>query len=162
MAWAVFVLLVAGYIYASVRFIPALYRAIYRHYSKDASYWYGNLLPHLVWIVAALESAISPTTAPLGLRIVGALLFIIGGGLIIAARRINPLFIAPIVHVPLDMRVRNGVYRYFSHPGYYGGALAVTGVYFLLAQFWAIIPVVIYLSVLLYRIYREQRILSQP
>lgn len=160
--WGVFVLLAAGYIYASIRFIPAEHRKVYAQCRQTPAFWVGNLLPHAIWITALAQNVISPSApSPFILQLAAAITFAYGGALIIAARRVNVLFVAPIVYVPPHLRVTAWPYSVSKHPGYQGMWLLAVGECALLGQSWAFVPTLAYLSLILYRTRLENRLLNQ-
>ena len=57
--------------------------------------------------------------------------------------------------------VSSGPYRYVRHPGYVGGMLSILGVPLLLGSFWALIPTIISISLLVVRTALEDRTLKE-
>jgi len=159
--WVVFIILETLPYAATRRFVPAEHRQKYIQHSKGAlAFWLANLFAHGIWITAAVQDIVAPSVPPpIALRIVGALLMAGGYALAIAARRVNP-FAIPTVMKP-DCVITVGVYAYLDHPMYAGLGLVACGTFFLLGQFWALIPTLAYLSLLSHRIQIEDKILSQ-
>jgi len=158
MWWTLFVSLNLLITVGSCTFIPQTYRKDYFKSPKDASCYLAALSLHGIWAIALVQSAVAPSVFPDWIRFSGAALFLAGNTLVIWARAVNPFFTVGIV-VP-DYIVKNGPYHWMKHPGFVGFALAADGTFFLLGEWWAAVPTLVYQCVLGYRAYLEDRTLS--
>lgn len=158
--WTIFIALSALSIAAALQFVPAEHRRNYRRCRKDRAYWLSILFSSSIWIVAAIQHAVARGACPNWLRLTGVALFVAGETLAIWAWRVNSLFVPKIIFVPLHLRVTDRPYSRLRHPGYAGMALAATGIFFLLGQWWAFFPTLAYQCLLYHRITVEDRALS--
>lgn len=161
MEWLAFVLLSVALEVAFRRFVPAENRRIYAQCPKDAAYWAAITLYHSIWIVAAIQAAVSPDSVAPWQQIGGAVFFVAGQAIVIWARAVNPMFIPALAYVPKRLRVTRGPYQIIDHPGYIGMAFAAHGLFLLLGQWWAIVPVGLYQGFLWRRMIVEDRLLSK-
>jgi protein-S-isoprenylcysteine O-methyltransferase Ste14 len=118
----------------------------------------AHALSHSVWIAAALQAWIAPTSSPVEAQATGAVLLATGRALLVWAMAVNPFF-SPCVAKPVRI-VREGPYRLLPHPAYAGLALAHIGTFLLLAQTWAVYPLIPYLCLLAWRARVESRLLA--
>lgn len=147
---------IAGMVAATL-FVPAWHRWIYHNARKD---WYSVLAVGLdlaIVIVSIVQWFVRPDALRFERQAFGAALMISGVALVLAAWRVNPYFVPSLVAVPKECLIRDGIYRYFTHPGYAGMALATIGKICLFGQMWATVPATIYLVLLLWRADEENR-----
>ena len=100
---------------------------------------------------------------PTWVNVIGAFLFVSGYGLFVWAMASNTFF-SGFVRIQKDRGhsvVSSGPYRYVRHPGYVGGMLSILGVPLLLGSFWALIPTIISISLLVVRTALEDRTLKE-
>ncbi len=158
--WGIFIGLVLARNVATVRYVPAVYLLNYKQCRKGLISWAALLAQESIWIVAAIQSLIAPDrSVPVPLRALGALLFILASLLLIWARRVNPYAIPEIAR-PAKI-IRAGPYAVFKHPMYIGLGFGAFGVFLLLGQPWALVPIGVYLNLLFYRAIVETRFLSR-
>ncbi len=155
--WLLCVFIMGVLLIAQARFVPERTLRNYAEGSKGAVYWIALVFYYGIFIVSGINCLIAPTDLPIGLRVFGAVLMIIGGGLQIAAMRANPSWL-PVIVRP-RFHVTGGVYR-LKHPGYIGLGMNATGGFLLLAQDPAIIPLGCYLGLLIGRSVIENRFFS--
>lgn len=143
-----------------ILFVPAEYRSNYKRCRKDAEFWLVAALSFSIWIVAAIQSFVAPGSFPVVARIIGTVLLAVGSVLHIWAHRVNSCFVPAIIYIPPDLRVKDGPYRFCSHPGYFGFILSACGDAGLLGQWWAVFPMIAYVMLIVRRGIIENRILS--
>ena len=157
-AWAVFAILSIASVLVCAALVP---RGTLRRYARCPKPWYfwaAQVSSHGIWIVAAVQCWLAPSSFALPVRILGAVWMIAGSVLQIWAQRVNPAFL-PVLVRPVWL-VTTGPYALFDHPGYVGFALSAAGAYALLAQTWAFIPLGCYLGLLMERARAECRFLA--
>ena len=95
-------------------------------------------------------------------HIAGAVVFAIGLGLFGWAMITNSYF-STVVRIQTDRGqtvCRSGPYRFVRHPGYVGTILQSLGVPFLLGSFWALIPGIMAVVLMIIRTSLEDRMLQ--
>lgn len=159
-AWVVFAVIFVADAVATVRFVPAEYRQRYADCPKGRVYWVALSLWHGIWVVSLIENAVAPSnTFPAWARVLGAVSMICGHALFIWARRVNPFFVPAIVRP--DYVVTAWPYSRIYHPGYTALALTAGGACFLLGSVYALFLYFPYACLLAYRMYVEDRLLSE-
>lgn len=138
-------------------FVPVWHRWSYHRARKD---WYSKLAYALdlgVVGVSLLQWLLRPDALVFRRQAMGAALVVMGMSFVIAAWRVNPFFLPSLEVIPKQLLVRDGIYRYFDHPGYVGMAISIIGKVLLFGQIWAIWPATAYLVLLLWRAEEENR-----
>ena len=149
--WA---MMMACYLVAGARLIPAENQVVYRLSPKDPESRWLNIL----WWGVSLSWLAEPSI-PWGPNwSVGALLFVFGSALVIWARRVNPFFL-PVIRKP-GCVVIVGPYRRLKHPGYVGFVSMAFGSLLMLGHWNGIVPLVCYAALLVVRARRENRLLA--
>lgn len=156
-AWLVFVALTALSALAVGLFAPPVTRERYAQ-CRTPLVLLAHALSHSVWIVAAMQAWIAAPSLPVEAQTTGAVLLAAGRALLVWAMAVNPYF-SPCVAKPVRI-VREGPYYWLKHPAYCGLALAHIGTFLLLAQTWALIPLIPYLCLLAWRARVESRLLA--
>jgi len=156
--WFIFFALNVCAAIAQTRFIPARQRLLYLKGQRHSPlFWFAQVLVWSISIVAAIQYYCAPSEMPAEIRIVGALLVVVGQTLTILACRENPYFTPAFVRPPRI--IQTGIYAHLRHPGYGGMACTALGYWFLLGQDWAIGPTGLYIGLLIYQTYRETKLL---
>lgn len=158
--WGVFLALNVMFEVAFRRFVPFVHRWVYVKCPKDGMYWLSFSLFHSIWIVAAIQNVIAPADTPRWQHLGGVAFFVAGNALLIWARAVNQLFTPTLIYVAPHLRVTHGPYRFCNHPGYIGMVIAAHGVLFILGQWWAIFPMIGYVTLIVHRITHEDELLS--
>jgi hypothetical protein len=104
-SWIVFLILNLLSGLACWQFVPADHRQNYALCRRDWFCLAARLSVHLIWIVAAVQWWLLPTSFPIWVRVVGAGLIITGKALVIWSRRVNSLFVPALIYVPPHLRV---------------------------------------------------------
>jgi protein-S-isoprenylcysteine O-methyltransferase Ste14 len=159
--WAIFITLWLVHLIASEWLIPITHRRNYNACRLDFTCKAALACQQGIWVTALAQYFLLPSPELPGLlRIIGAVLMVTGNALVVAARKINYFFVPIVIYVPPKMRETRGAYKFCTHPGYLGFALAAVGVFLLLGQAFAAIPTITYLYILLRRVKFEDRVLS--
>jgi len=147
--------LMLAFLVAGALLIPYGHHHAYRSCPKDRAYYLSNAL----WWAVPLTWFLAPSLPSAPEIGAGAAFFIAGAALLIWARRVNPFFL-PVIREPRWI-VEQGPYRLLRHPGYAGFALMAEGSFLALGAHWTgVFPLVAYVSLLVARARRENRILS--
>lgn len=138
--------------------------------TTDAEAWDKALSPGLMVLGAAiplvvgLEMRISPSAQfPLVVKILSALIIVFGYGIGAYAMAVNRYF-SGVVRIQNDRGhyvVNQGPYRFVRHPGYSGAFLANIAIPLLLDSYWALIPVILSLIVIIIRTSLEDQTLQE-
>lgn len=155
--WLIFIALHLLFALLVWLFVPSITRGRYGQ-CRAPVFWLANALSHSVWIVAAIQACLAPTSLAAWTQVIGFWLIVAGRALLVWAMRVNPWF-TPMVVRPAWIATA-GPYRWLSHPGYVGLALSHVGTFLLLAQIWAMIPLIPYLALLAWRARVESRLLA--
>lgn len=94
---------------------------------------------------------------PWWLRCAGVAGTLSGSALVIWACAVNP-YLIPQLERP-EQIVVDGPYSFFRHPMFLGASLRQIGNVCILGQWWAVLPLTLYLCLLIYRGYRESKLL---
>jgi protein-S-isoprenylcysteine O-methyltransferase Ste14 len=100
---------------------------------------------------------------PVAMHLAGVLLFALGFGVVVWAIGVNRFF-SSVVRIQTDrghQLVTAGPYRYVRHPGYLGMLLAYPVIGVAIGSWWALIPGVLGVAVVLRRMLVEDRYLQQ-
>lgn len=121
-----------------------------------------GILPIASWIVAALHVRFDWTPVmPLALHVAGAIGFILGWMLILWATYSNRFF-TTTVRIQKDHAVQTGgPYRYVRHPGYAAAILYSLATPFLLGSWWALLPMLFAIPLLVVRTALEDKLLNE-
>lgn len=114
-------------------------------------------LAYISWYSLVIVSMIWPDWAH-ARPIYGAMAFIGGSALVIAARRANPYFTPNLQVSPVI--VKTGIYRHIKHPAYLGMALSASGIWVYFYSWQATIPFIAYLAILFTRVRREEALIN--
>ena len=130
---------------------------VHRAYGKRMSFDHllATLLVLCIPVAGVLEA--TPYSEPAFLTGIG--MFCVGGILTIAAMRENPFF-QPEIEKPL-FKVETGVYRLLDHPGYTGMAMQAGGAALIMNTRWGLVPLVLYVTLLLWRGHKESALLDE-
>ena len=113
-----------------------------------------GLLPMLVWVVAGLDERLGwGPEVPLWGHLVALALTILGYGIVVWAMAANAFF-STIVRIQTERGhtvATGGPYRFVRHPGYVGTILFTGAMPFLLGSWWALIPAVPAIALLIVR-----------
>ncbi len=116
----------------------------------------GDWLVVALWYFIGFSWLLRPSEpSPFGFTL-GFALYACGGALVIAARLVNPYFIAAVVAPPEV--ITRGVYGWLKHPGYWGFVAMGLGTLLLLGHVLGLIPLAAYSAVLMWRARREGRL----
>jgi protein-S-isoprenylcysteine O-methyltransferase Ste14 len=122
------------------------------------------LLGIATFIVAGLDSGRFGWSgnAPLAATIVGAVVMFIGQLIFALARRENAFFTSTvqIAEDRLHAVCATGPYSVIRHPGYLGITISILGFPLVIGSYWAFIPAVLSVAVLVIRIRLEERFLK--
>ncbi|HEV8604515.1 MAG TPA: isoprenylcysteine carboxylmethyltransferase family protein [Tepidisphaeraceae bacterium] len=120
------------------------------------------LLAHLA--VAGLDARFGWTgPVALWIHVVGMIGYVAGVGLSVWAMAVNKFF-APVVRLSSERGhhvINTGPYRFVRHPGYLGFAFALFSEAFMLGSYWALLPMVGGLLVIMKRTLVEDRFLHE-
>jgi protein-S-isoprenylcysteine O-methyltransferase Ste14 len=108
---------------------------------------------------AILQLLTAPDNWHWFIHVLGAQFYIAGRWVSCFALEANPYAVPELVKPPEI--VRDGIYKYCSHPYYWGQLLAAAGAFMLLGQMWAAWPLTLYYLVIFNRIRREDHLLIQ-
>lgn len=123
------------------------------------------ILNILTFITAGLDSGRFGWSGPMpaAVTITGSVVMSIGQLSYALARRENAFF-SSTVQIEEDRShsvCTTGPYSIVCHPGYLGMALSLAGFPFVLGSYWALIPVVISIIILILRVELEDRFLKE-
>jgi protein-S-isoprenylcysteine O-methyltransferase Ste14 len=136
--------------------------------TKDWDKWLSIsmaiVLPAVVWIVAGLDHRFgwSPNFS-LSAQVLSLMVVLLGGLLGTWAMSVNRFFsgTARIQTERGHSVVRGGPYEYVRHPGYAGSILTFLLTPVALGSWWAFIPAVIFVGVVVARTYLEDQMLQE-
>lgn len=112
-------------------------------------------------VVPALDHRFSWTHVPLFAVIAGDLLTALGFYIVFLVYRENP-FSSATVEIAKDQRViSTGPYAIVRHPMYAGGLLYLIGIPLALASWWGLMPLVVMMPFLIWRLFDEEQLLSR-
>ncbi len=104
----------------------------------------------------------SEPRVPLAIIVLAFVVFVTGHSILLWAKRTNRFF-ATVVRIQTDRGqtvCRTGPYRFVRHPGYVGGILFGLASPLVLGSFWALIPALAGVILLVVRTYLEDRTLK--
>lgn len=154
MIFLCWLLLAIGYSVCGSLIVPRSTIEKYSLTPKDWQYWLGHFLFFsipLSWLFGVESSPVAILT--------GVALFVIGGALRIWAMVSNPYFL-PSIEVPVVV-VSGGAYSWFNHPGYVGLAMMAAGSWLMIGHSLAVIPLVVYVTLLVLRAQKETSLIYQ-
>lgn len=99
---------------------------------------------------------------PTWLYVLGAIVFVLGNAGLLWARYTNRFF-SSMVRIQTDRGqtvCKAGPYRYVRHPGYVGGILMAIGMGVVLGSWWACLPQLLAVALLIWRTSREDQTLQ--
>lgn len=137
--------------------VPRWHRLTYHMARKDWYYWMAIILDRSLVGLALLQWWYAPSAVFWRYQVLGVVLMVVGVTFVLLAWRANPWFVPSLVAVPRELLVKEGIYRYFAHPGYAGMALSTIGKVLLFCQTWACLPATAYLVLLLWRTDEENQ-----
>jgi protein-S-isoprenylcysteine O-methyltransferase Ste14 len=116
-------------------------------------------------VVAALDAGRGPWSfrPPLPLYLALIALFIVGQGIYLWAKSVNPFF-SSVARIQSDRGqtvCREGPYRFCRHPGYLGGLIFGLSTPLILGSYWALIPQALAALLLVARTLLEDRMLTK-
>jgi protein-S-isoprenylcysteine O-methyltransferase Ste14 len=150
--WPVFFI---GFLLCGAILIP---RETIRRNSRAPKDWQYYLAHALFYSIPA--SALLSNADPGWFQLLASfVMFTAGGALHIWAIRSNPYFSPETVEPPEV--VCDGAYKWLNHPGYAGMALMATGSWMMVGHQMAIIPLMAYLALLLWRARKETSLIYQ-
>ena len=140
-------------------------------YQKGAKAWdqllsrlMATIGPVVILIVSGLDYRNSWSNGFPGWIVVIAMEFVLLGGLLALWAMAANRFFVGMVRIQ-DERghrvVKSGPYRYIRHPGYLGSIFYILFTPLALASYWAILPAVLTLGVILLRTYLEDKTLVE-
>lgn len=147
-------LLMVGYIVLTVFTVPLHHLVAYNDTPKDWQYRLGLACFYAIPALWIIQPSLPAPPALLA----GAVYFIVGGALVAWSRSVNPFFL-PNIETPGTI-VTSGPYRYCDHPGYFGFIFMAGGSALILPNPLAIIPILIYGALLVYRASQENIVLK--
>lgn len=130
---------------------------VHRAYRQRLNF--GHLLATLLVLCIPIAGVLEATPYSEASFLGGMGMFWIGAALAIAAMRENPFF-QPEIAVPL-YRVDTGVYAWLAHPGYMGMAMQAAGAVLIMNTRWGLVPLGLYVTLLLWRGYKESLTLEE-
>ncbi len=121
-----------------------------------------GILPIAAWIISALHVRLDWSPAmPLALHIGGTIVFALGWMLILWATYSNRFF-TTTVRIQKDHAVQTGgPYRFVRHPGYAAAILYSLATPFLLGSWWALIPMLFVVPLMILRTALEDKLLQE-
>ena len=129
---------------------------VHRSYGRRMSF--DHLLATLLVLCIPVVGVLEATPYREVSFLAGIGMFWTGAALAIAAMRENPFF-QPEIEKPL-FRVDTGVYAWLTHPGYMGMAMQAAGAVLIMNTRWGLAPLGLYVTLLLWRGYKESLLLE--
>jgi protein-S-isoprenylcysteine O-methyltransferase Ste14 len=129
------------------------------YYLLSTPLWFASI------IVACLDEGRGhwAPDPPRGLYAAAVALFVLGQGLYLWAKAVNPFF-SSVARIQADRGqtvCREGPYRLCRHPGYLGGVLFGLATPVVLGSYWALLPQAAAIALLVVRTLLEDRMLTR-
>jgi protein-S-isoprenylcysteine O-methyltransferase Ste14 len=115
----------------------------------------------LAFILPGIDKRLGWSNVPMAIIVVAEILVFIGYILFFLVLKENQ-FASRVIEVEKGQKViQSGPYRFVRHPMYLGAALMYVASPLALASYWAIIPAILIIPILIARILNEERVLTK-
>jgi protein-S-isoprenylcysteine O-methyltransferase Ste14 len=111
-------------------------------------------------VVPALDRRFAWSNVPLGVVVAGDVLVVIGFGLIVRVYRENTFTSATIELAENQKVISTGPYAIVRHPMYASATLYLVGTPLALGSYWGLVPIVVIMPFLIWRLVDEERFLA--